>query len=106
VDNRMTTRARQETPNDVGTLWTMRRQGLAARCALIAWPGDWELRVLVDGEILLTERCPRGNEAFALAERWRGRMLKQGWEQLVPSSTRPSRGDRQPAPRVARFRAR
>lgn len=106
MDNWMTTRAREETLNDVGTLWSMRRECLAARCALIAWPGDWELRILVDGEILLSERCPRGDEAFALAERWRGRMIRQGWEQLVPNSTRPSRSDRRTVPRIARFRAR
>jgi hypothetical protein len=50
----------------------------------MAWPGDWELRVLVDGEILLAERCPRGAEAFGVAELWMGRMLDQGWRQVVP----------------------
>jgi len=57
-----------------------------ARCALMAWPTDWELRVLVDGDILLSERCPRGAEAFALADEWRYRMLDQGWLQIVPAS--------------------
>ena len=64
----------------------MRRLGCVARCALMAWPADWELRVLVDGEILLAERCPRGAEAFALADEWRCRMLNQGWLQIVPRS--------------------
>ena len=81
--------ARQEyrnAPDDVGTLWTMRRLGCVARCALMAWPADWELRVLVDGDILLAERRPRGAEAFALADEWRTRMLDQGWLQIVPTS--------------------
>jgi hypothetical protein len=64
----------------------MRRLGCMARCALMAWPTDWELRVLVDDEILLSERCPRGAEAFALADEWRCRMLDQGWLQIVPAS--------------------
>ena len=86
MNARQAREAFRDTPNDVGTLWTMRRLGCLARCALMAWPADWELRVLVDGEILLAERCPRGAEAFALADEWRSRMLDQGWLQIVPPS--------------------
>jgi hypothetical protein len=81
--------AHMDAPDDVGTLWTMRRPGRQARCALFARPGSWELRILIDGDVLLAERCPRGNDAFALAARWKDRMLAQGWEQVVPNSTRP-----------------
>ena len=75
--------------HDVGTLWTMRRLGHRARCALIDRAGDWELRVLADGEVLLTQRCGRGSEAFALAETWKRRMLAQGWHLVVPALTAP-----------------
>jgi hypothetical protein len=88
--NRTTKRSRQERPEDVGTLWTLRQQGHTARCALLAWRSSWELRVLVDREILLTERCERGTETFALAERWKRRLLGQGWEQVVPPSSVPT----------------
>jgi hypothetical protein len=64
----------------------MRRLDCQARCALIAWPSDWELRIVVDGEILLAEHRPRGAEAFALAESWRSRMIEQGWQQVTPRS--------------------
>ena len=76
----------QDTPHDVGTLWTMRRLTHSARCALMAWPGGWELRVLVDGDILYSERCVRTDETFALADHWKRRMLDQGWKQVVPNS--------------------
>ena len=66
----------------------MRRLDYHARCALIAWPSDWELRIVVEGETLLSERCPRGAEAFRLAEQWRGRMLQQGWRQVTPNQVR------------------
>jgi hypothetical protein len=82
--------SRQDPFNDVGTLWTMRRQDYAARCALIAWPDDWELRVLVNGEVLLAERCERADEAFTLAERWKQRMLDQGWRQVLPRRAGPA----------------
>lgn len=75
----------QDAPNDVGTLWTMRRSGHDARCALMAWVGEWELRVVVDGDTLLAERCPRGPEAFAIADLWKRRMLEQGWCQVLPT---------------------
>jgi hypothetical protein len=78
--------SRQEPPNDVGTLWMMQRLECSARCALMAWPGSWELRVLVDGDILLSEGCTRADEAFELAERWKHRMLDQGWRQVLPRS--------------------
>jgi hypothetical protein len=81
-------KSEQSLSKDVGTLWTMGRLGCQARCALIARPADWELRVLIDGQILLTQRCTRGAEAFRLAEQWRGRMLDDGWIQVVPRSSR------------------
>jgi hypothetical protein len=54
----------------------------------MSWPGSWELRILVDDEILLAERCPRGGEAFEIAEVWQRRMLDQGWRQVVPNEAR------------------
>jgi hypothetical protein len=79
-------RMRKDMPNDVGTLWRMRRSDHHARCALMERLGIWELRIVIDGEMLLSERCPRGNSAFALAERWKRRMFDDGWRQIVPGS--------------------
>jgi hypothetical protein len=94
--NRPARTFRQDTTNDVGTLWTMRRRQHNARCALIAWPGGWEVRVLIDREILLAERCARADEAFALAERWKDRMLEHGWQQIVPRSAVRAQLDQSP----------
>jgi hypothetical protein len=77
----------QATPDDIGTLWTVRRFGRQARCALMSWPEGWELRIVVDSDILLAQRCGRGSKAFSLAEEWRNRMLAQGWDPTVPRST-------------------
>jgi len=82
-------RAHRAEPNDVGTLWTMRRLDHQARCALMALPFEWELRVVVDGQELLSERCPRGAEAFRIAEQWRARMIQQGWRQITPRPVTP-----------------
>lgn len=71
-------------PADVGTLWTMRRNDLVARCVLFAWRNAWELRVLVGADTLLTERCDRAADAFSLAERWKYRLAHQAWRLVVP----------------------
>jgi len=62
----------------------MRRLDYQARCALIAWAADWELRLVVNGVTLLSGRGPRGAEAFRLADEWRSRMIRQGWRQVTP----------------------
>ena len=72
-------------PEDVGTLWTMRRHGHSARCALLIYQGGWELRVIVEGDVVLTQRCRRGAEAFRIADVWKERMAKRGWQQVVPA---------------------
>jgi hypothetical protein len=84
--NRTPQTPREETPVDVGTLWTMQRQARTSRCALMTSSGRWELRVVIGDEILLSERCDRPGEAFVLAEGWKQRMLDLGWRQVVPRS--------------------
>ena len=74
-----------QSPDDVGTLWTLARRGQTARCALMAWPGTWEVRVLVDGKILEAQRCARGAEAFKLADDLKKEMILRGWRQLLPN---------------------
>jgi len=77
-------RHRQGSPEDVGTLWTLQRCSLTARCALLSWPDVWEVRVEVDGETLTTQRCARTDDAFAVAERWKLGLLAQSWQQVIP----------------------
>ena len=81
-------RHHDEAPEDVGTLWTMQRLESSARCALMACSGRWEVRVLVDGTLLLAEPCGRADVAFHLADRWKQRMLQDGWHQIVPRESR------------------
>ena len=83
--NSLKTLETDSAPYDTGTMWTMRHFDQRARCALLVWPAEWELRVIVDGQTLLSQRCPRGSEAFALADTWRRRMVEQDWTPIVPS---------------------
>ena len=84
------TTPRQKPANDTGTLWSMQRHGHRARCALICRPRGWELRVLVDDTTLISERCERGADAFALAEAFKQRMQDKGWQQVRPSPRHPA----------------
>ena len=69
---------------DVGTLWTLFLAPRAARCALIAWSDGWEVRIVIDGEIRKSQRCARGEGAFAIAARWKDRMVERGWAPMAP----------------------
>jgi hypothetical protein len=76
----------------IGTLWTLQRDECTARCALLAFADGCELRVFVDGELLLSQRCEIQHEVFELAERWRGRMADCGWTAAdVTVQPRPDR---------------
>jgi hypothetical protein len=78
--------SRHDPSDDVGTLWTVRRRDHVARCALIARRHRWEVRVLINRDLLLEERCAGPSEAFSVGERWRQRMLHDGWQQVVPAN--------------------
>lgn len=73
-----------EPGSDVGTMWTMRRNGRTARCALLSRAHEWELRVLVDGEPLVSKRCLQAKHALDVAEEWKRRMAEKGWSQVKP----------------------
>lgn len=88
----------RQDPEDVGTLWTMHRWEHAARCTLISKRGAWEVRVLLDGGLLLEERCAQAAAAFTLAEHWRQRMLIQGWEQVLPHVRRQDEPEERQTP--------
>ena len=89
---------RRLSANDVGTLWTMARYDLRARCALISNEGDWEVRVVVDDATLFAESCASAELAFGLAERWKALMAERGWRQIVPGT----RYTEEPTNRAAR----
>ena len=74
-------------PHDVGTLWTLRRDEYTARCRLLSWSPDWELRVVMEKDILLAKRCRTTADAFELAEHWRKGLLEHGWEQIIPMTS-------------------
>ena len=76
--------SKRQVERSVGTLWTLQRGESAARCALIVADDRLHLRVLMDGDVLRSERCESYQGAFALAERWRTRMMERGWVRVTP----------------------
>jgi hypothetical protein len=80
--------SRDTVVQDVGTLWLLQRNDVTARCALLTSGDGWELRALVGAEPILTQRCDRTEDAFAVAELWKRRLIDQGWRQIVPGTSR------------------
>jgi len=74
-------------PQDVGTLWTLRREEYTARCHLLSGSPGWELRVVMEQDVLLAKRCRSPIDAFELAEHWRLGLLEHGWQQIIPISS-------------------
>jgi hypothetical protein len=62
----------------VGTLWTLERDERRAACILLAARRSTEVRVLIDGDVLLSQRCER-HTVFAVAEGWKRRLMERGW---------------------------
>jgi hypothetical protein len=81
-------------PHDVGTLWTLRRDEYTATCSLLSWPPDWELRVVIEQDILLAKRCRTTADAFELAEQWRRGLLSHGWEHVIQTRSGMASGRR------------
>ena len=72
---------------DVGTLWTLELDTHTARCTLVWVPAAWELRVLIDDEILLSERCRTEAQVRSTAGGWAIRLRGCGW--TSPDSALP-----------------
>ena len=80
-----TRKAPRSEPQDVGTLWTLRREEYTARCSLFFCSSEWELRVVMEQDTLLSRRCGTTADAFELAEHWRRGLAEHGW-QIIPMS--------------------
>jgi hypothetical protein len=70
---------------ELGTLWTVRRGPHTAQCTLLWLPYNWELRVVLNGVTLLSERCRTQDEVVSIARTWRGRMASRGWSPVATS---------------------
>jgi hypothetical protein len=70
--------AADETIHAVGTLWTLERDDRTAACILLAARRTTEVRVLIDGDVLLSQRCER-HAVFTVAEGWKRRLMERGW---------------------------
>ena len=80
----------QELPQDVGTLWTLEHSGRTARCELLCHYDTWEVRLLVDTDLLWSERCGVSHDVFSIAEQWKSRLGGRGWSRLDTSMTAPA----------------
>jgi hypothetical protein len=66
--------------DSVGTIWTLDRDGRTAVCIVLSTARTMEVRVLIDGDTLLSQRCER-HGVFSVAEAWKRRLMERGWQQ-------------------------
>jgi hypothetical protein len=83
-DRRSRSALDKQAERSVGMLWTLQRGESTARCALVAAIDGLQLRVLMDDDVLRSERCESHHAAFEMAERWRMRMTERGWVRVRP----------------------
>jgi hypothetical protein len=77
----------QQLQQNVGTLWTLEHSGRTARCELMSHYDTWEVRLLVDTDLLWSERCGVSHDVFSIAEQWKSRLGGRGWSRPDSSVT-------------------
>jgi hypothetical protein len=72
------------TPNaHASTLWTMRHDTGVARCTLTANSRSCRLELSIDRGALQIESCDTPEQALAIAESWKARLLALGWRDVA-----------------------
>jgi hypothetical protein len=69
------------SPIHLGERFTVRKNGVEARCILRSHPSGWELclQVGLSREFVKTQVCHTQDEVMAAAEQWKARMIESGW---------------------------
>ena len=78
---------------EMSPLWTLHRNLRTAVCTIDSCPTGWLLRVAVNEETLLIQRCGSSEEAFAVGDRWQLLLGEQGWtdaSRLATPATAPA----------------
>ena len=73
------TRAQRFDNHEMEILWSLRHQAGSARCALVSLHDGWRLVLMIDENALQTECCCRVDDAIAVAESWKSRLIALGW---------------------------
>ena len=72
-------------------LWTLVRRDYRAHCVVTATTEGHEVRVHLEGQVILQRAAGRIEDMFALAELWRERLWAAGWAADVTLRPKPDR---------------
>jgi hypothetical protein len=63
----------------LGPMWTVTKNGRTAACSLATHVLGWELRILLDGELIRSEVCKTEPGVFDTSDGWRRDCEAKGW---------------------------
>lgn len=66
-------------PKELDDLFRLSKGTKSARCTIWSHWSGWELKLLVDGELLQTQVCRAEDEVFSTGARWKAAMIEKGW---------------------------
>ena len=64
---------------NVGDMWTLRKNGREMVCRLVTHMFSWELRLLISGDLYHSEVCRSEKKVFDTADLWRAEAERKGW---------------------------
>ena len=74
-------RAERLESYDAEVLWALSHQAGSARCLLVFQPTAWRLVLQIEENSLQTQCCCRAEDALAMAESWKSRLMALGWQE-------------------------
>ncbi len=72
------------SPERVRLLWTLARAGAVTTAELWVLPTGWQIRMLVNGDVVATSAVAGCAAARAISDQWRAGLLTDGWITVRP----------------------
>ena len=66
-------------PQQLGSMWTVNRDGLEMRCAIATHRVGWELRLYSGKNFLRSQVCKSEEEVFRVSDAWNLEARSKGW---------------------------
>jgi len=64
---------------EMGVMWTVVKDDQWCRCVLRSHPMGWELRKVLNDDLLRSEVCKHQGDVFTLAAKWQKEAIEKGW---------------------------
>ena len=69
----------QGPPVRVSSGWKLTKDSHSAECELFAHQLGWELRLLIDQDLRMSQVCRSQDDVLTTGEQWKVAMIEKGW---------------------------